>query len=52
MRNIGEQISEIEEVLSDTPREYKVIRRDKGLIERTESSRIIITEEDKRLLMD
>ena len=46
-----EQIASAENmanVLSDT----KVIKRDKGLIERTESSKIILTEDNRQLLND
>ena len=46
-----EQIASAENmanVLNDT----KVIKRDKGLIERTESSKIILTEDNRQLLND
>ena len=46
-----EQIASAESmanVLSDT----KVIKKDKGLIERTESSKIILTEDNRQLLND
>lgn len=46
-----EQIASAENmanVLSDT----KVIKKDKGLIERTESSKIILTEDNRQLLND
>lgn len=46
-----EQIASAENmanVLNDT----KVIKKDKGLIERTESSKIILTEDNRQLLND
>ena len=47
-------IDQIEKLASElTPDQTtKVIKKDKGLIERTESSKIMITEDNKQLLTD
>jgi hypothetical protein len=47
-------IDEIEELASElTPEQTtKRIKKDKSLIERTESSKIMITEDNKQLLQD
>ena len=34
------------------PQEVKVIKKDKGLIERTESSKIVLTEDNRQVLND
>ena len=47
-----EQISAAEEranILSDN---VKVVKKDRGLIERTESSKIILTEDNRQVLND
>lgn len=41
-----------ESVISDAPKAIKRIKKDKGLIERTESSKTILTEDNKELLVD
>ena len=41
-----------EQIINDTPKEVKRIKKDKGLIERTESSKTILTEDNKQLLVD
>lgn len=46
------RISMVEDIINDTPREVKRIKKDKGLIERTESSKTILTEDNKQLLVD
>ena len=46
------RIAMAEEIINDTPREIKRIKKDKGLIERTESSKTILTEDNKQLLVD
>ena len=46
------RIAMAEEIINDTPREVKRIKKDKGLIERTESSKTILTEDNKQLLVD
>lgn len=47
-----DKISEIESVINNMQPEVKVIKKDKGLIERTESSKIIITEDNRQVLND
>jgi len=50
----SEKIAIAQEVLSNTtaPTNFKRVKKDKGLIERTESSKTIITEDNKELLND
>ena len=49
----SEKIAMAQEVLGGTtPSTSKRIKRDKGLIERTESSKTILTEDNKELLKD
>ena len=50
----SEKIAMAQSVLSDTPQAAPVkrVKRDKGLIERTESSKTILTEDNKELLND
>jgi hypothetical protein len=51
--DINEKITAAESVLCDTPaRPVKRVKKDKGLIERTESSTIVLTEDNKQLLND
>lgn len=50
--NTDEKIMAVESVLNDVPRTVKRVKKDKGLIERTESSKIILTEDNKQLLND
>jgi hypothetical protein len=47
-----DKISEIENTLNNMAPEVKVIKKDKGLIERTESSKIIVTEDNRQVLND
>lgn len=48
-----EQITAAENVLNDyMPQEVKVVKKDRGLIERTESSKIILTEDNRQVLND
>ena len=48
-----EQIMAAETVLNDyMPQEVKVVKKDRGLIERTESSKIILTEDNRQVLND
>ena len=49
---VMDKISMAEQILNDTPKEVKRIKKDKGLIERTESSKTILTEDNKQLLVD
>ena len=47
-------INQIEQLASELTAEQttKRIKKDKGLIERTESSKVLITEDNKQLLVD
>lgn len=49
---VMDKISMAEQIINDTPAPVKRIKKDKGLIERTESSKIVITEDNKQLLND
>jgi len=50
---VMDKISTIESIVNNTPnKDVKRIKRDKGLIERTESSKTILTEDNKQLLVD
>lgn len=51
MCTINEKVDQIEQCLEDEAPK-RLIKKDKGLIERTESSLTYITEENKTLLMD
>lgn len=46
------QITAIEDAVKDLQPEVKVVKKDRGLIERTESSKIIITEDNRQVLND
>ena len=50
--NVNEKVDMAEAILNDVPRTVKRVKKDKGLIERTESSKIILTEDNKQLLND
>ena len=45
-----DKIEMAEAVLDETPKAIKKIKKDKGLIERTESSKTIINEDNKQVL--
>lgn len=49
-----EQIDRMEGLVQDinVPKQVKVVKKDKGLIERTESSKIILTEDNRQVLTD
>lgn len=47
-----DKISMVEAIINDEPKSIKKIKKDKGLIERTESSKTILTEDNKQLLVD
>jgi len=50
---VMDKISVAENIINDTPaKEVKRLKKDKGLIERTESSKTILTEDNKQLLVD
>ena len=46
-----EKVQAIEEIVLDE-KPVKRVKKEKGLIERTESSKIVLTEDNKQLLMD
>lgn len=49
----SEKIAMAQDVLNDAPvAQVKRVKKDKGLIERTESSKTILTEDNKELLND
>lgn len=50
--NIDEQISAAEVVLDEIERPKKIVKKDRGLIERCESSKIILTEDNRQVLND
>ena len=50
--NFNDKIKQVEETLVSMEPEVKVVKRDKGLIERTESSKIILAEDNRQLLID
>lgn len=41
-----------QEIVQELKPETKVLKKDKGIIERTESSKIILTEDNKQILND
>lgn len=47
-----EQIEAAEVLANDMVPEVKVVKKDRGLIERTESSKIILTEDNRQVLND
>ena len=47
-----DKITMAEEIINDAPKAVKRIKKDKGLIERTKSSKTILTEDNKQLLVD
>lgn len=47
-----EQISAAEVQASNLTNNVKVVKKDRGLIERTESSKIILTEDNRQVLND
>lgn len=47
-----DQITAIEAAMEKMQPEVKVVKTDRGLIERTESSKIIITEDNRQVLND
>ena len=47
-----EQIETAEELAKELQPEVKVVKKERGLIERTESSKIILTEDNRQVLND
>lgn len=57
MKNNEENIKMVEDIINDNSKKtlktkVKIEKKDKGLIERTEDSTIVLTEDNKRLLND
>ena len=50
--DFNDKMKQVEETLSTMEPNVKVVKSDKGLIERTESSKIILTEDNRQLLND
>ena len=50
--DIANKLNMAEQAINDMPKAVKKIKKDKGLIERTESSKTIITEDNKQVLFD
>jgi hypothetical protein len=50
--DITDRIKEAEATIEAIAPEVKVVKKDRGLIERTESSKIIITEDNRQVLID
>lgn len=51
---MDERISKAEEIMNNmkAAKHVKVVKKDKGLIERTESSKIVLTEDNRQVLND
>lgn len=49
-----EQFEKMEGLVQDinVPQQVKVVKKDRGLIERTESSKIVLTEDNRQVLND
>lgn len=50
-----EEIARMEKLaqeINNTPKQVKVVKKDRGLIERTESSKIVLTEDNRQVLND
>lgn len=47
----SEKVEKVQDVLNSTPPAAKRLKKDKGLIEKTESSKVILTEDNKELLL-
>ena len=49
-----EQFNKIEDLAQEinVPKQVKVVKKDRGLIERTESSKIVLTEDNRQVLND
>lgn len=48
----NEQLEQIEATAENLKQNVKVIKKEKGLIERTESSKIVLTEDNRQVLND
>jgi hypothetical protein len=51
---MDEKVSKAEKIMNDmkAANNVKVLKKDKGLIERTESSKIVLTEDNRQVLND
>ena len=51
---MNEKVNKAEEIMNNmlTANNVKVVKKDKGLIERTESSKIVLTEDNRQVLND
>lgn len=49
-----EQFDRVDALVQDinVPKQVKVVKKDRGLIERTESSKIVLTEDNRQVLND
>lgn len=52
--NMDEKVNKAEEIMNNmkAANNVKIIKQDKGLIERTESSKIVLTEDNRQVLND
>lgn len=52
--NMDEKVSKAEEIMTNMKAagNVKIVKKDKGLIERTESSKIVLTEDNRQVLND
>lgn len=50
--DFNDKMKQVEETLVSMEPKVKVVKSDKGLIERTESSKIVLTEDNRQLLND
>lgn len=53
-QNMDERVNKAEEIMNNmkAANHVKVVKKDKGLIERTESSKIVLTEDNRQVLND
>ena len=53
-KDMNEKVNKAEEIMNDmmAANNVKVLKKDRGLIERTESSKIILTEDNRQVLND
>lgn len=51
---MDERVNKAEEIMNNMKAEnhVKIVKKDKGLIERTESSKIVLTEDNRQVLND
>lgn len=54
IENMDEKVNKAEEIMNNmkAANHVKVVKKDKGLIERTESSKIVLTEDNRQVLND